>query len=101
MLSLFPFLFGDYFLHFPDDSTNPPFFDNVDSSVNIPFSYLLFPPSCEIAVVSYGFLFLRDVRWVHVGVEATKHAVSAQRVGQHTQQASRGYDSCHVHINGP
>lgn len=77
------------------------FFDNVDSSVNIPFSYLLFPPSCEIAVVSYGFLFLRDGRWVHVGVEATKHAVSAQRVGQHTQRASRGYDSCHVHINGP
>ena len=51
--------------------------------------------------MSYGFLFLRDGRWVHVGVEATKHAVSAQRAGQHTQRASCGYDSCHVHINGP
>ncbi len=58
-----------------------------------------FPPSCEIAVVSYGFLFLRDGRWVHVGVEATKHAVSARRAGQHTQRASCGYDSCHVHIS--
>lgn len=38
-------------------------------------------------------------RWVHVGVEATKHAVSAQRAGQHTQRASCGYDSCHVHIS--
>lgn len=31
--------------------------------------------------MSYGFLFLRDGRWVHVGVEATKHAVSARRAG--------------------
>lgn len=63
-------------------------------------SFLLSPPSCEIAVVSYGFLFLRDGRWVHVGVEATKHAASARRAGQHTQRASRGFDSCHVHISG-
>lgn len=72
----------------------------LESSVNIPSSLLLFPPSCEIAGVSYGFLFLRDVRWVHVGVEATKHAVSAQRAGQHTRRTSCGYDSCHVHIGG-
>lgn len=64
---------------------NPSFyFGDKESSVNIPSSFLLFPPSCEIAVVSYGFLFLRDGRWVHVGVKATKHAVSAQRAGQHT-----------------
>lgn len=50
--------------------------------------------------MSYGFLFLRDGRWVHVGVEATKHAVSAQHAGQHAQRASCGYDSCHVHISG-
>lgn len=49
--------------------------------------------------MSYGFLFLRDGRWVHVGVEATKHAASAQHAGQHMQRASCGYDSCHVHIN--
>lgn len=49
--------------------------------------------------MSYGFLFLRDGRWVHVGVEATKHAVSAQHAGQHTRRASCGYDSCHVHIS--
>lgn len=79
---------------------NPSFSGDEESSVNIPSSLvLLFPPSCEIAVVSYGFLFLRDGRWVHVGVEATKHAVSAQHAGQHTQWASCGYDSCHVHIN--
>lgn len=36
---------------------------------------------------------------VHVGVEATKHAVSARHAGQHMQRASCGYDSCHVHIN--
>lgn len=48
------------------------------------FLFPFLPSSCEIAVVSYGFLFLRDGRWVHVGVEATKHAVSAQRAGQHT-----------------
>lgn len=64
----------------------------------LPLSSLCFPSSCEIAVVSYGFLFLRDGRWVHVGVEATKHAVSAQRAGQHMWWASCGYDSCHVHI---
>lgn len=69
-------------------------------SLNIPSSFLPFPPSCEIAVVSYGFLFLRDGRWVHVGVEATKHAVSAQHAGQRAQRASCGYDSCHVHISG-
>lgn len=39
---------------------------------------LLICPPTVIAVVSYGFLFLRDGRWVHVGVEATKHAVRAQ-----------------------
>lgn len=55
--------------------------------------------SSKIAVVSYGFLFLRDGRWVHVGVEATKHAVSAQHAGQHMQRASCGYDSCHAHIS--
>ena len=63
-------------------------------------SFLPFPPSCEIAVVSYGFLFLRDGRWVHVGVEATKHAASAQHAWPaHTRRASCGYDSCHVHIS--
>lgn len=50
-------------------------------------------PSCEIAVVSYGFLFLRDGRWAHVGVEATKHAASAPRA----RRTSCGCDSCHVH----
>lgn len=38
-------------------------------------SFLPFPSLCRIAVVSYGFLFLRDGRWAHVGVEATKHTV--------------------------
>lgn len=45
-------------------------------SNSVPLFSLSFPPSCEIAVVSYGFLFLRDGRWAHVGVEATKHAAS-------------------------
>lgn len=96
----FPSPFGDHILFlfsstFPVRARNPSFIFGVDS----PSSFLLFPPSCEIAVVSYGFLFLRDGRWVHVGVEATKHAVSAQRAGQHKQEASCGYDSCHVHIS--
>lgn len=38
--------------------------------------------SCEIAAVSYGFLFLREDRCVHVGIEATKHTVRGQRAGQ-------------------
>lgn len=46
------------------------------SLYSVPLLWLSFPPSFEIAVVSYGFLFLRDGRWVHVGVEATKHAAS-------------------------
>lgn len=54
-----------------------------------PFS----PSHCEIAVVSYGFLFLRDGRWVHVGVEATKHAARAQ--------PAHGNDSRHVGTSGP
>lgn len=48
----------------------------VPSLHSVPLLSLSFPPSCEIAVVSYGFLFLRDGRWAHVGVEATKHAAS-------------------------
>lgn len=89
------------FLNFPGESTTLPFYFWQRGVLLVIFlsSFLLFPPSCEIAVVSYGFLFLRDGRWVHVGVEATKHAVSAQRAGQHTQRASCGYDSCHVHIS--
>lgn len=58
-------------------------------------SLLLFfplpPPHshCEIAVVSYGFLFLRDGRWVHVGVEATKHAVRVRQAhGSHGRHFS-------------
>lgn len=44
---------------------------------------------CEIAVVSYGFLFLRDGRWVHVGVEATKHAVRVRQAhGSHGRHFS-------------
>lgn len=52
----------------------------MGSSVDFPPSSPppLSPSSCEIAVVSYGFLFLRDGRWVHVGVEATKHTVNAR-----------------------
>lgn len=61
---LLPFLFPPFHL--------------VVSLLFFPFSS---PSHCEIAVVSYGFLFLRDGRWVHVGVEATKHAV---RVHQFT-----------------
>lgn len=105
--SLVPFLYkSSFFQPLPtilDESTTPPFFLRLGSPplLFLPSSLLLLPPSCEIAVVSYGFLFLRDGRWVHVGVEATKHAVSAQHAGQHTQRASCGYDSCHVHINGP
>lgn len=104
----FPVLTGAHSPHIPYFPPQPLLiffssFGNVESSVKIPSSFLLLlllsPPSCEIAVVSYGFLFLRDGRWVHVGVEATKHAVSAQRAGQHTQWASCGYDSCHVHIS--
>lgn len=39
----------------------PPFFLSFGGAELIfPSSFLLFPPSCEIAVVSYGFLFLRD-----------------------------------------
>ena len=78
-------------LHFPSFSPQPSGWEHNPSLYFFPapwiplltflFSFLLLlsPPSCEIAVVSYGFLFLRDGRWVHVGVEATKHAVSAQR----------------------
>lgn len=51
------------------------------------------PSHIEIAVVSYGFLFLRDGRWVHVGVEATKHAARAQ--------PAHGNNSRHVGTSGP
>lgn len=60
----------------------PFFFCDVESCVNIPSLAPSLPSSCEIAVVSYGFLFLRDGRWAHVGVEATKHAARARRAGQ-------------------
>lgn len=39
---------------------------------------VLSPPCCESAVVSYGFLFLRDESRAHVGVKATKHTVWSQ-----------------------
>lgn len=99
-----PAFFGNHFGHFPSFPPwlkhNPSFIlAGAESSLSVPSSFLPFPPSCEIAVVSYGFLFLRDGRWVHVGVEATKHAVSAQHAGQHTQRVSCGYDSCHAHIS--
>lgn len=86
----FPTLLEDNSLHFCRFCSTSwlraqPFFCNAKPSVNVPSFFLLSLPSCEIAVVSYGFLFLRDGRWVHVGVEATKHAVSAQRAGQHKQ----------------
>lgn len=103
-LSPFPCPHADHSMHFPTFAHppgwehKPSFFSATGTPLLIPCSFLLFLPSCEIAVVSYGFLFLRDGRWVHVGVEATKHAVSAQRAGQHTQWASCGYDSCHVHM---
>lgn len=61
----------------------------ASSSCFFPF----FPSRCEIAVVSYGFLFLRDGRWVHVGVEATKHAARAR--------PAHGNDSRHVGTGGP
>lgn len=59
----------------------PPLFPFLSPAFNLAVWRLpppvpsFFPSHCEIAVVSYGFLFLRDGSWVHVGVEATKHAV--------------------------